>query len=229
MLGAIGCARQSVEIVTPYFLPEQPMITALNVAAMRGVAVHIILPEQGQPGPGAVGLHGPALAGAAARLPRVALAAAVRPHQADGRRWRLVAASARPTGTPRSLRLNFEFNVECYDRDLAGAARGHRARQAGPGPRDHRWPTSMAARSGCASATASAGWHCRTFRTVADAASVGPMLTAGLHRNRSSAAAPDLLGCPQQAAPMDSRCWQHLPTRESYAWTARNFATRLWI
>ena len=31
--------RHSIDIVTPYFLPEQPLITALNVAAMRGVAV----------------------------------------------------------------------------------------------------------------------------------------------------------------------------------------------
>ena len=46
ILGAIGCARHTIDIVTPYFLPEQPLITALNVAAMRGVAVNIILPEK---------------------------------------------------------------------------------------------------------------------------------------------------------------------------------------
>ena len=39
ILGAIGCAQHTIEIVTPYFLPEQPLITALNVAAMRGVSV----------------------------------------------------------------------------------------------------------------------------------------------------------------------------------------------
>src|SRR5690606_36060223 len=43
LLGAVACARRSVRIVTPYFLPEQPLITALNVAAMRGVDVQIVI------------------------------------------------------------------------------------------------------------------------------------------------------------------------------------------
>ena len=72
-------------IVTPYFLPDAPLISALNVAAMRGVEVDILLPAREQPEAGPVGLDGAAVAGAGARLPRVALAAAVRPHQADGR------------------------------------------------------------------------------------------------------------------------------------------------
>src|SRR5688500_18870522 len=45
LLGAIASAHESVRIVTPYFLPDQAMIAALSVAALRGVRVQIVLPE----------------------------------------------------------------------------------------------------------------------------------------------------------------------------------------
>lgn len=118
ILGAIGCARRSIEIVTPYFLPQQPMITALNVAAMRGVAVHIVLPEE----------NNLALVQWAStaqlwqvleRGCRVWLTPPPFDHTklmvVDGV-WSLIGSS---NWDARSLRLNFEFNVECYDRDLA--------------------------------------------------------------------------------------------------------------
>ena len=47
LLGAVACARCSLLIVTPYFLPDSALITALNVAALRGVEVDIILPQKG--------------------------------------------------------------------------------------------------------------------------------------------------------------------------------------
>ncbi len=119
IMGAIGCARQSVEIVTPYFLPEQPMINALNVAAMRGVAVHIILPEQGN----LVLVQWACMAQLWQILQRgcrVWLSPRPFDHTklmvVDGA-WSLIGSA---NWDPRSLRLNFEFNVECYDRDLAG-------------------------------------------------------------------------------------------------------------
>src|SRR4029079_3976207 len=43
LLSALSCARSSVRILTPYFLPDQALITALNVAALRGVETDIIL------------------------------------------------------------------------------------------------------------------------------------------------------------------------------------------
>ena len=45
-LGALACAESSVQIITPYFLPDSALITSLNVAAMRGVAVDILLPQE---------------------------------------------------------------------------------------------------------------------------------------------------------------------------------------
>lgn len=43
---AISAARQSVRIMTPYFLPTREMIAALKSAALRGVRVDIVLPEK---------------------------------------------------------------------------------------------------------------------------------------------------------------------------------------
>ncbi len=45
--GALSVARNSISIITPYFLPDDALITAINVAAMRGVRIDIYLPEQG--------------------------------------------------------------------------------------------------------------------------------------------------------------------------------------
>jgi cardiolipin synthase len=118
ILGAIGCARHAIEIVTPYFLPDQPLITALNIAAMRGVSVHIILPEYGN-------LALVQWASTAQlwqvlqRGCRVWLTPPPFDHTklmtVDGA-WSLIGSA---NWDPRSLRLNFEFNVECYDQDLA--------------------------------------------------------------------------------------------------------------
>jgi cardiolipin synthase A/B len=45
VLAAIACAQTSIEIMTPYFLPDDRIITALALAAIRGVSVDIVLPE----------------------------------------------------------------------------------------------------------------------------------------------------------------------------------------
>jgi cardiolipin synthase len=43
---AISGARERVWITTPYFVPDPPMMVALQVAAMRGVDVKLILPSR---------------------------------------------------------------------------------------------------------------------------------------------------------------------------------------
>jgi len=45
VLAALSCARQSIKIMTPYFLPDERIITALSLAAYRGVDVDLVLPE----------------------------------------------------------------------------------------------------------------------------------------------------------------------------------------
>jgi cardiolipin synthase len=43
---AVSAARHSVRIMTPYFLPSRELIAGLQSAALRGVAVTIMLPER---------------------------------------------------------------------------------------------------------------------------------------------------------------------------------------
>jgi cardiolipin synthase len=118
MMGAIACARRSVTIVTPYFLPEQPMITALNVAAMRGIAVHIILPQEGN-----LALVQWASTAQLWQVLDRGCRVFLSPNPFDHTKLMIVDGLWSFIGSanwdPRSLRLNFEFNVECYDRDLA--------------------------------------------------------------------------------------------------------------
>ena len=46
LLAALAEAQTSIQIITPYFLPDTALITALNLAALRGVRVDIILPAK---------------------------------------------------------------------------------------------------------------------------------------------------------------------------------------
>jgi len=118
LLGALACAQSSVRIVTPYFLPDAGLIGSLNVAAMRGVEVDIVLPE-------ATNLRLVQWACRALlwqvleRGCRVWLTPPPFDHTklmlVDGQ-WTLLGST---NWDPRSLRLNFEFNVECYDAGLA--------------------------------------------------------------------------------------------------------------
>ena len=118
LLGAIACARSSILVVTPFFLPDASLIAALNVAALRGVQVDIVLPAENE-------LKLVQWASMALlwqileRGCRVWLSPPPFDHTklllVDGL-WSLLGSA---NWDPRSLRLNFEFNVECYDRELA--------------------------------------------------------------------------------------------------------------
>ncbi|MDR1522795.1 MAG: phospholipase D-like domain-containing protein [Endomicrobium sp.] len=44
-LGAISAAIKKILIITPYFLPEKNILTSIEMAAMRGIEVEIILPK----------------------------------------------------------------------------------------------------------------------------------------------------------------------------------------
>jgi cardiolipin synthase len=43
--GALNFALKRIVVVTPYFLPENHILTSLEMAAMRGLSVEIIIPE----------------------------------------------------------------------------------------------------------------------------------------------------------------------------------------
>lgn len=132
MLGAIACAQRSIRILTPYFLPDHALITALNVAAMRGVEVSIGLPKEN---------NLPFVAWASQALWPQLLEHGCRLWLTDppfdhtklmvvDGYWTLIGSA---NWDPRSLRLNFEFNVECYGRELGQEMEGifSRRTQAG--------------------------------------------------------------------------------------------------
>ncbi len=118
VLQAISCARDSIRVMTPYFLPEQQILTALSLAAMRGVKVQIIVPEQGN--------HRVIDWAIRAHVRQILISGCevIRSPQpfkhsklcvVDGE-WSLIGSS---NWDIRSFRLNFEICVEVYDKELA--------------------------------------------------------------------------------------------------------------
>jgi len=118
LLAALAEAQTSVQILTPYFLPDTALISALNLAALRGVRVDIILPAKNN----LPFVHWASRALWWQVLERgchVWLTPPPFDHSklmiVDGH-WVLLGSA---NWDARSLRLNFELNVECYGRDLA--------------------------------------------------------------------------------------------------------------
>lgn len=122
MLGAIGCARESVQIVTPYFLPDTVLVSALNVAAMRGVEVTVIVPEKNN-----LSLVQWASTSDFRELIEYGVRIFLRPPPFDHTKLMLVDGGWALLGSanwdPRSFRLNFELNIECYDREFVAECR----------------------------------------------------------------------------------------------------------
>lgn len=124
MVGAMSCARESIRILTPYFIPSRELLAALNAAVLRGVRVEVILP-------------------AASNLPYVDWACRAmlwevlqygtavywQPPPFDHSKLLIVDDFYVNLGSanldPRSLRLNFELNLEVFDPALAASLGQH--------------------------------------------------------------------------------------------------------
>lgn len=116
---AFAAAQSSVHIVTPYFVPTGALIMNMSMAALRGVEIKLWLPSK-------VDLT--CLRWVADAYLQELLEKGIRVFRfpppfvhtklmvVDGR-WCLFGSA---NVDPRSLRLNFEFNVEAYDAELAG-------------------------------------------------------------------------------------------------------------
>ncbi|HUJ79206.1 MAG TPA: phospholipase D-like domain-containing protein [Nitrospiria bacterium] len=124
IIGALSAARSRVRIMTPYFLPEAPLISALTAAVFRGVEVEIILPQRN---------NLPYVAWAAQALLWQLLQHGIRvfyqPPPFVHSKYLLIDAGYALVGSsnldPRSLRLNFEFNLEIYDHATVAALDRH--------------------------------------------------------------------------------------------------------
>jgi len=118
IIGAISCAQRSVHIMTPYFIPSRPLVATLKATALRGVAVEIVLPSRN---------NLPYVAWASQAYQKELLQYGVRifyqPAPFVHSKLLLIDDQYVLIGSsnldPRSLRLNFEFNIEAYDKQLA--------------------------------------------------------------------------------------------------------------
>ena len=120
LLAALAEAQTSAQILTPYFLPDQGLVTELSLAALRGVRVDILLPSKNN----LPYVHWASRAMWWQLLQRgchIWLTPPPFDHSklmvVDGH-WVLLGSA---NWDARSLRLNFELNVECYGRELAYA------------------------------------------------------------------------------------------------------------
>ncbi len=121
---AISSARERVRIMTPYFLPPREIVSALQAAALRGVAVEIVLPARN---------NLPFVHWATQHLLPQLLQYGVRIYYQRGsfdhskllrvdEGFSLVGSA---NIDPRSLRLNFEVVVEAWSDGLADALDGY--------------------------------------------------------------------------------------------------------
>jgi len=117
---ALTQARGRVRIVSPYFLPDQRLQFAIAETLLRGVAVDILIPEESD-----YPFMGWAMLANLRFLMELPVNVYLSPPPFDhaklmtlDREWCLIGSSNWDT---RSLRLNFEFDLECYDWTLTAA------------------------------------------------------------------------------------------------------------
>ena len=118
VLQAIACARERVVVMSPYFLPDERLVTALSLAAMRGVTVDVVVPTRSNRVVvdwGTRANSGPLLKDGVRiwRSPEPFRHSKAMVVDAD---WCLVGSA---NWDMRSFRLNFELCVEVRDRALA--------------------------------------------------------------------------------------------------------------
>lgn len=116
-VAALGAAKTEVKILTPYFLPNPTLIWALNLCVFRGVKVTIITPARNNIPPvawAARTLYPELIRGGCEIWESPAPFDHSKIFLVDGV-WSFLGST---NWDPRSLRLNFEFNLACYDPEL---------------------------------------------------------------------------------------------------------------
>lgn len=121
LLGALSAAQRHVRIVSPYFVPEPTLITALGITAMQGIRVDVVMPEHNN-----LALVQWAATAQLWQLAERGVRLWLSPGIFDHTKLMVVDDAWTLLGSAnwdsRSLRLNFELNLECYSRKLAQQA-----------------------------------------------------------------------------------------------------------
>jgi len=114
LLGALSTAEQRVRVLTPYFLPNEIVTNAIQLAAMRGVRVEVLLPARSD-----LRFLDWAVQGGFERLVAYGVRILLGPPPFDHGKlflvdegWALIGSS---NWDARSLRLNFEVDMELID------------------------------------------------------------------------------------------------------------------
>ena len=115
MMAAINAARRNIRIVTPYFLPDGTLINALQLAVLRGVCVELLVPDKNN-----LKFVDWAMRANESKLLDYGITIYRSKPPFDHSKlflvdeeWSLIGSS---NWDSRSLELNFEINLECYDR-----------------------------------------------------------------------------------------------------------------
>ncbi len=113
-IGVLNCARQQVLIMTPYFIPDRMVVSALIAAKLRGIDVQIVLPQKNN----LPYVHW-ASRGALRELLEYDIKVYYQPPPFVHSKLVLMDDCYALVGSanmdPRSQRLNFEFVLELYD------------------------------------------------------------------------------------------------------------------
>ncbi|WP_232802316.1 phospholipase D-like domain-containing protein [Alloalcanivorax mobilis] len=121
LLAAIGAAEYELRIVTPYFVPDQTLLASLQLAMLKGVRVILVVPEKNN-----LRLVQWASTHALKWLVREGAELYLSKPPFDHTKLMTVDGHWVQFGSgnwdARSLRLNFEFDLECYDDPLASQA-----------------------------------------------------------------------------------------------------------
>jgi cardiolipin synthase len=124
IVGALNCARKSVAIMTPYFIPDRILVSALIAAQLRGVDITIVLPIKNN----LPYVHW-ASRGALQELLEYDIKFYYQPEPFVHSKLVLMDDYYALIGSanidPRSQRLNFEFVLELYDLQVNQELRDH--------------------------------------------------------------------------------------------------------
>lgn len=124
LIGALACAKSRIRIMTPYFIPNRAQLAAINAASLRGVKVEILLPGQNN-----LPYMGWAANAFLFELLEHNVQIYYQPPPFVHSKLLLIDDEYALIGSanidPRSLRLNFEFNVEIFDDETVAELTDH--------------------------------------------------------------------------------------------------------